>query len=83
MMVEISKEFPELAERAAAASITDVSAGEYYGKYYQDIQIRVPAIKAAAEQLGWAPSTNLRDAVRKTIAYYVDLERKTKGGGAA
>ena len=75
MMLEAAREFPELAERAAATEVTAVSAGDYYGKYYQDIQTRVPAIKAAAEHLGWAPSTTLREALRRTIAYYVALER--------
>ncbi|NBU24328.1 MAG: bifunctional UDP-4-keto-pentose/UDP-xylose synthase [Gammaproteobacteria bacterium] len=75
MMLEVAREFPELAERAAATQVTTVTANDYYGKYYQDIQTRVPAIKAAAEHLGWAPSTALREAVRRTIAYYVALER--------
>lgn len=81
MMIDVAKEFPELAERAAATEVTTVSAGDYYGKYYQDIQTRVPAIQAAKEHLDWAPSTGLRDAVRKTIAYYVALERKNGAGG--
>lgn len=81
LMVDVAKEFPELAERAKATEITTVTAGDYYGKYYQDIQIRVPAIRAAAEHLGWAPRTVLREAVRKTIAYYVALERKNSAGG--
>jgi nucleoside-diphosphate-sugar epimerase len=33
--------------------------------------VRVPAIEAARKYLGWAPTTDLRSAVRKTIAYYV------------
>ena len=74
-MVAISKEFPTLRERAEATEILGVTAGEYYGKYYQDIQVRVPAIKAAAEHLGWKPTTGLDEALRKTIAYYVRLEQ--------
>lgn len=75
MMLEVAREFPALAERAAATQVTSVTATDYYGKYYQDIQTRVPAIKAAAEHLGWAPTTTLREAVRRTIAHYVALER--------
>ena len=41
-------------------TIEAVTLGEYYGKYYQDIQVRVPAIEAARESLGWEPTTDLR-----------------------
>jgi nucleoside-diphosphate-sugar epimerase len=74
MMIEVSAEFPQLRERAQAAQVNSVTSGEYYGKYYQDIQTRVPSIEAAREQLGWEPSTDLRTAVRSTIDYYVQLE---------
>jgi nucleoside-diphosphate-sugar epimerase len=75
LMVKVAGEFPELRERAGAAQITSVSSGDYYGKYYQDIQNRVPAIDAARKDLGWEPSTDLQTAVRRTIEYYMHLER--------
>jgi nucleoside-diphosphate-sugar epimerase len=31
----------------------------------------VPAIDAARKYLGWAPTTDLDSAIRKTIGYYV------------
>jgi len=71
-MVRIAAEFPELAERAKATQIVPVSSQQYYGKGYQDIQTRVPSVEAARVHLGWAPTTNLDDAIRKTIAFYVD-----------
>ena len=71
--IAIAQEFPELREVARATEIIEVSAGEYYGKYYQDIQVRVPAIEAARRVLGWSPSTDLDTAVRRTIDYYVKL----------
>jgi nucleoside-diphosphate-sugar epimerase len=74
MMVETAITMPQLRERAQAAKITTVTSGNYYGKYYQDIQIRVPAIDAVREHLGWSPSTDMRTAVRKTIDYYVQQE---------
>jgi len=74
MMIEVAAEFPQLRERAQTARIENVTSADYYGKYYQDIQLRVPAIEAAREALGWTPSTDLREAVRQTIAYYVKLE---------
>ncbi|HEY3786833.1 MAG TPA: bifunctional UDP-4-keto-pentose/UDP-xylose synthase [Steroidobacteraceae bacterium] len=72
--IRIAQEFPLLRANARATEITDVSAGEYYGKYYQDIQVRVPAIEAAKRDLGWKPTTDLDTAIRRTIEYYVNQE---------
>ena len=80
--ITIAQEFPELREVAKATEIIEVSAGEYYGKYYQDIQVRVPAIEAARRELGWSPSTDLDTAIRRTIDYYVKLGSFSGRSGA-
>jgi nucleoside-diphosphate-sugar epimerase len=72
--IRIAQEFPVLRESARGTEIVDVSAGEYYGKYYQDIQVRVPAIHAAERDLGWRPTTDLDTAIRRTIEFYVKQE---------
>jgi nucleoside-diphosphate-sugar epimerase len=72
--IRIAQEFPVLRESARATQIVEVSAGEYYGKYYQDIQVRVPAIHAAERDLGWRPTTDLDTAIRRTIEFYVRQE---------
>ncbi|HZO22401.1 MAG TPA: bifunctional UDP-4-keto-pentose/UDP-xylose synthase, partial [Steroidobacteraceae bacterium] len=72
--IRIAQEFPVLRANARETTIVDVSAGEYYGKYYQDIQVRVPAIEAAKRDLGWKPTTDLDTAIRRTIEYYVNQE---------
>jgi len=63
-----------LRDNARATEIVDVSAGEYYGKYYQDIQVRVPNVEAARRDLGWQPSTDMDTAIRRTIEFYVKQE---------
>jgi nucleoside-diphosphate-sugar epimerase len=63
---------PVLRDNAKATEIIDISAGEYYGKYYQDIQVRVPNVEAARRDLGWQPTTDMDTAIRKTIAFYVN-----------
>jgi len=73
-MISIAQEFPRLRDNAKATEIVDVSAGDYYGKYYQDIQVRVPAIEAARRDLGWSPKTDLDTCIRKTIEFYVSQE---------
>jgi nucleoside-diphosphate-sugar epimerase len=82
MMIEAAKEFPQLRERALAAQINDVTSGQYYGKYYQDIQARVPSIDAVREDLGWVPTTDLRTAIRSTIDYYVSAEGSQRRAAA-
>jgi nucleoside-diphosphate-sugar epimerase len=72
--IRIAQEFAVLRENAKSTEIVDVTAGEYYGKYYQDIQVRVPAIEAAKRDLGWTPTTDLDTAIRRTIEYYVNQE---------
>jgi nucleoside-diphosphate-sugar epimerase len=72
--IRIAQEFPVLAANARATEIIEVSAGEYYGKYYQDIQVRVPNIEAAKRDLGWQPTTDMDSAIRRTIEYYVNQE---------
>jgi len=70
-IVEVCREFPVYRHLAEAAQIVTVDSGDYYGKYYQDIQSRVPSIKAAKDKLGWSPSTDLRTAIRRTLEYHV------------
>jgi nucleoside-diphosphate-sugar epimerase len=72
--IRIAQEFPVLRESAKGTEVVDVTAGEYYGKYYQDIQVRVPAIEAARRDLGWKPTTDLDTAIRRTIEYYVNQD---------
>jgi nucleoside-diphosphate-sugar epimerase len=81
--IRIAQEFPVLRENAKATEIVEVSAGEYYGKYYQDIQVRVPAIEAAQRDLKWQPRTDLDTAIRRTIEYYVRQENFSARAAAA
>jgi nucleoside-diphosphate-sugar epimerase len=72
--IRIAQEFPVLRDAAKATQIVDISAGEYYGKYYQDIQVRVPNVEAAKRDLGWQPTTDMDTAIRRTIDFYVRQE---------
>ena len=73
-MIGIAQEFPVLRAKARATEVVDTSATEYYGKYYQDIQVRVPSIVAAKRDLGWSPKTDLDTCIRRTIEFYVGQE---------
>ena len=66
------REIPEYQHLAASARIDQVDSAEYYGKYYQDIQARVPSISAVQSALGWEPHTDLMTAIRATLRYHCD-----------
>jgi nucleoside-diphosphate-sugar epimerase len=70
-IVEGFRSIPEYAHLADTAKIETVAADVYYGQYYQDIQVRVPAINAVREKLGWVPTTDFNTAIRKTLQYHV------------
>jgi nucleoside-diphosphate-sugar epimerase len=72
LIIEEFKTFPAYRERAEKAQILTVSSGEYFGKFYQDIQRRVPSIQAVHEALGWKPTTDLRTAIHHTLAYHLN-----------
>ena len=55
--------------------LVDVSSGEYYGKGYQDVQNRVPAIANTMKELGWKPKVNMQTALKHIFdAYRGQLE---------
>lgn len=82
LIVDSFKEYPEYRARAEKAQIVPVSSGAYFGKYYQDIQTRVPSIKAAREALGWEPKVDLATAIRHTLDFYL-VEGGESGGSRA
>jgi len=62
---------------SAKQKLVPVTSEEYFGKSYQDILARVPAIEQAHRLLGWRPTTDLRTAIRLTLDFHLsrnDLE---------
>ena len=82
-MVKILGEFKGYEGKAKRARVVEQSADRYYGKEYQDITRRVPSVKRAREVLGWQPKYNFDDAIRKTIAHYVQTESLPGAGSTA
>ncbi len=75
MMLELAKSYPEYRDNAAKVKLVDVSAGDYYGKGYQDVQNRVPKIDNTMSELGWAPKVDMKDALKHIFdAYRGQLE---------
>ena len=72
IIIDEMKKIPSLNEYASRAKIIDVTAEEYFGEGYQDVNARVPSIVRAQNKLGWDPTTSVREGVRKTLAYYFE-----------
>lgn len=70
MMLELARSYPEYRENGARVKLLDVSSGEYYGKGYQDVQNRVPAIENTMKDLGWAPKVDMKTALRHIFDAY-------------
>lgn len=71
LIIAAFQKYPEFAERARRAKVITVTSDKYFGRYYQDIDRRVPVIKQARQQLGWAPKVSLPDAIRLTLDYHL------------
>jgi nucleoside-diphosphate-sugar epimerase len=70
MMLELAKKYPEYRDSAAQVKLVDESAGTYYGKGYQDVQTRVPAIESTMRDLGWKPTVAMDDALARIFDAY-------------
>ena len=71
LIIAAFRDYPEYREHAAAATVVVVPSGKYFGKYYQDIQKRVPAIGHIRKQLGWRPKVDLKTAIKLTLDYHL------------
>jgi nucleoside-diphosphate-sugar epimerase len=70
MMLALAKRYPEYRDNAARVKLVDVSSGEYYGKGYQDVQNRVPAIDNTMRDLDWKPTVGMDDALARIFDAY-------------
>lgn len=71
LLVSLAKKYPKYKNSADKVKIISTDSKKYYGSGYQDVQLRVPAIKNAAQYLGWQPKTTTEEALAKTVAYYL------------
>jgi nucleoside-diphosphate-sugar epimerase len=82
MMLELAKAYPEYKRNAARVKLVEVTSGEYYGKGYQDVQNRVPAIANTMKELGWKPKVDMKAALKHIFDAYrshIDEARELAG----
>ncbi|MDE1173464.1 MAG: bifunctional UDP-4-keto-pentose/UDP-xylose synthase [Parvibaculaceae bacterium] len=72
MMLDVVSGFSGFENIREKINVVTTSSGDYYGKGYQDMLVRVPSIRAARETLGWEPKTDVREAIRRTVEFYID-----------
>ena len=44
-----------------------VDGAEYYGKGYEDSDLRIPSMRLVKQQLDWEPKTTLKEAMEMTM----------------
>ncbi len=71
LLVNIISRYPKYKDRALATKIIEVSASNYYGEGYQDVQNRVPSIKNAKEHLEWTPKVGMEASLVKALDYHL------------
>jgi nucleoside-diphosphate-sugar epimerase len=69
-MLALAAKYPEYAESAKKVKLIEVTANEYYGSGYQDVQNRVPKIDNTCEELGWKPKITMKDALERIFESY-------------
>jgi len=69
-MLALAARYPEYAESAKKVQLVDVSAKDYYGAGYQDVQNRVPKIANTCADLNWQPRVTMQDALERIFESY-------------
>lgn len=71
LLINLIKTYPKYSQAASKTKLIAVDADKYYGKGYQDVALRVPAINRANQDLGWKPIVNLENGLRRTLDFYL------------
>jgi nucleoside-diphosphate-sugar epimerase len=69
-MLHVAAGYAEYRVNAAKVRLVEVSAAEYYGRGYQDVEHRVPKIDNTRAELAWEPKVSLPEALRQIFDAY-------------
>jgi len=79
LMLDIFAEREGYRDARERSKVVPVLSSEYYGAGYQDMTARVPSIAAIQKTLDWAPKTDIRTAIAKTIDFYMEKHLQLDG----
>mgnify|MGYP006091554331 CR=1 FL=1 len=65
------KYFNSVSKKKYKGKVIVKSQRNFYGKNYEDIPHRVPDISEAIRYIGWNPSFNLQESIKRTMDYYI------------
>ncbi len=71
MLITAVAQYPKYEALAKKVRVLDVSNEAYYGKGYQDVASRVPAITNAQKYLAWQPKYDMHAALKLTLDYHL------------
>lgn len=69
-MLKVASGYEEYRANAAKVRLVEVSAADYYGRGYQDVENRVPKIDNIRADLGWEPKVSMQEALRQIFEAY-------------
>lgn len=70
LMLEIARGIPEYQAGAEKVELIDVSADDFYGSGYQDVEHRVPDVAHTERELGWKPTIEMHEALERIFEAY-------------
>ena len=69
-MLQVAASYVEYRTNAAKVRLVDITAAEYYGTGYQDVENRVPKIDNTRTELDWTPRVTMQQALRQIFDAY-------------
>ena len=70
MMLKIARRHARVPRQRQEGQALEVSADDYYGKGYQDVENRLPSIEHTRKELGWEPKVDMQTALQKLFEFY-------------
>ena len=72
IMLALAPSYPHFCEHIQDVRIVSTPSSRHYGEGYQDMINRTPHIRNTERDLNWKPKINLRQALKRTFAAYVE-----------